>query len=204
MSHPLNWDLKTILPAPGTSDFSSIWETYRTSLQELADRSDSLPSLADSSGTDAWGKFLADYERSETTACDLYSGIGCYAADDAENVQIQQLEAAMSALDPLRERIAANVEFAFQQIDAAGFDAWLASSPQMRRIEYFLRLRRRNAQFRLPKEQELLAADLGVDGIHAWGRLFDRLSGSLKVKVMERGEIVEKSPGQIRFDVPDR
>jgi len=204
MSHPLNWDLNTLLPAPGTSDFCSLWDTYRTSLQELADRSDSLPPLADCSGTDAWGKFLADYERAETTAGDLRSGIGCYAADDAENVQIQQLEAAISALDPLRERIAANVEFAFQEIDAAGFDAWLARSPEMRRIEYFLRLRRRNAQFRLPKEQELLAADLGVDGIHAWGRLFDRLSGSLKVKVMERGEIVEKSPGQIRFDVPDR
>jgi len=50
----------------------------------------------------------------------------------------------------------------------------------------------------------LLAADLAVDGIHAWGRLYDRLSGELRIKVMERGEVVEKSPGQIRFDSPER
>ena len=29
---------------------------------------------------------------------------------------------------------------------------------------------------RLPKEMENLAADLAVDGIHGWGRLYDRIS----------------------------
>lgn len=204
MPYPQNWDIKSLLPAPGTPEFSAIWSDYRSSLNSLAERSDSLPSLKNSSGTKEWSEFLAEYERVETIAGDLHSGIGCYAADDAENVQIQQLEAALSSLDPLRERIAANMEFAFQEVDDRGFTDWLGSSDAFRRIEYYLRIRRRNARFRLPKEQELLAADLGVDGIHAWGRLFDRLSGALKVKVMERGEVVEKSPGQIRFDVPDR
>src|SRR6185436_13237098 len=68
--------------------------------------------------------------------------------------------------------------------------------------EYFLITRRKNAALRLPKSQELLAADLAVDGIHAWGRLFDRLSGSLKVQ--EQGKLVTRSPGQVQFDSPQR
>ncbi|MFQ5733020.1 MAG: M3 family oligoendopeptidase, partial [Planctomycetaceae bacterium] len=51
---------------------------------------------------------------------------------------------------------------------------------------------------------QLFAADLGVDGIHAWGRLYDRISGALKVRVMERGDVVEKSPSQVQFDMPER
>jgi oligoendopeptidase F len=57
---------------------------------------------------------------------------------------------------------------------------------------------------RLPKDQELLAADLAVDAIHAWGRLYDRLSGELRIEVMEKGQIVRKSPGQVHFDSKER
>lgn len=204
MQYPLNWNIQSLVPSISTPEFEELWNNFKVSLQALSDQSEVLPSLSDSDSGEKWGKFLADYERLETTAWDLHAGIGCYAADDTENVRVQQMEAALSSLNPLRERVAANIEFAFQQVDSVGFDAWLAGNPQFKRIEYFLRLKRRNARFRLPKEQELLAADLGVDGIHAWGRLFDRLSGALRVKVMERGEIVKKSPGQVRFDMPDR
>src|SRR6185369_16503300 len=77
-------------------------------------------------------------------------------------------------------------------------DAWLKQNA------FFLRQRRKNARMRLPKAEELLAADLAVDGLHAWGRMYDRVSGDLRVKVMERGEVVEKSPGQIRLDSSER
>src|SRR5690606_39109017 len=61
-----------------------------------------------------------------------------------------------------------------------------------------------NAAQRLPKDQELLAAELAVDAIHAWGRLYDRLSGELRIDVMEKGEVVRKSPGQVSLDSPER
>ncbi|HUE17374.1 MAG TPA: M3 family oligoendopeptidase, partial [Planctomycetaceae bacterium] len=59
-------------------------------------------------------------------------------------------------------------------------------------------------RLRLPKEMENLAADLAVDGIHGWGRLYDRISGALRVRVMERGEVVAKSPSQVQLDSPER
>lgn len=205
MPHPKNWDLESLLPAPSSPEFQKIWESFQSRLNSLAEQSDALPNCSTGQdSTSRWAIFLTEYQELETTSADLHSGIGCYAADDAGNIRFQQLEAALSSLDPLREKITANVEFAFQKLTESEFENWVNSSAQLKELGYFLRLRRRNAKFRLPKDQELLAAELGVDGIHAWGRLFDRLSGALRVKVMERGELVEKSPGQIRFDIPDR
>jgi len=81
---------------------------------------------------------------------------------------------------------------------------FLDADPALAEIAFYLNDQRRRAALRLPKEQELLAADLDVDGIHAWARLYDRVSGVLRIEVMERGELVEKSPGQVQFDSPQR
>ncbi|MFM8223699.1 MAG: oligoendopeptidase F, partial [Planctomycetaceae bacterium] len=96
------------------------------------------------------------------------------------------------------------LEFALQRATEADLEPWLESGPWLRSNRFFLEERRRNASLRLEPEQEQLVNRLAVDGQHAWGRLYDRLSGELRVQVMEKGEVVEKSPSQIRFDSPER
>lgn len=200
-----NWDLDSLLPHPAGNEFPKVVDAYKRDLQALAARSDALPAVsrkpADSA---AWAAFLREYERLEMLATDLYAFIGCHAAADAANKLYRQFEAALSALDPLRERNSTNVEFALRDAGDADFEEFVAGDDVLARNAFFLAQRRKNARLRLPRGEELLAADLAVDGIHAWGRLYDRLSGELRVKVMEKGEVVEKSPGQIRFDSPER
>lgn len=203
--YALNWDLDSLMPHPASAEFAALLEQFRVSLQALADRSDGLSApTTDAAGVTAWVAFLREYERLESLAGDLNSFIGCHAAVDAGNKQFRQIEAALSALEPLRERVSTNVEFAFREANDDGFAAFIRRDEWLRQNEFFLAQRRRNARMRLPKGEETLAADLGVDGIHAWGRLYDRLSGNLRITVMEKGELVEKSPGQIRFDSPER
>jgi pepF/M3 family oligoendopeptidase len=201
----LNWDLESLLPHPASAEFTAVFEQFRASLTTLADRSERVPPLAgEAADTAFWVAFLTEYERLEAQAVDLSSFINCHAAADAGNARFRRIEAAVAALEPLRERIATNVEFALREAADADFSAFVRRDPWLSRNEFFLSERRRNAQSRLPKGEESLAADLAVDGIHAWGRLYDRLSGDLRIRVMEKGEIVEKSPGQIRFDSPER
>jgi pepF/M3 family oligoendopeptidase len=200
-----NWDLDSLLPPPAGEEFPKIVEAYRRDLEALAQQSDQLPPVSHNVGHALpWGVFLAEYKRSEMQATDLSAFIGCHAAADAGNTLYRKFEAALSALDPLRERISTNVEFALRDASDADFDGLLASHPATAQIAFFLVQRRKNAQLRLARGEELLAADLAVDGIHAWGRLYDRLSGDLRIRVMEKGELVEKSPGQIRYDSPER
>lgn len=200
-----NWDLVSLLPHPASPEFPRIMDAYRQGLKELADRSDRLPEVSGRAGDPAaWGAFLHECERLEMQAADLASFIGCHAAADAANKLFRQYEANLSALDPLRERIMTNLEFALRDARDADFQALIAADPTLSQNGFFLSQRRKNALLRLPRGEELLAADLAVDGIHAWGRLYDRLSGELRIRVMEKGEVVEKSAGQIRFDSPER
>lgn len=205
LKYDQNWDLDSLLPSPAGDEFPKIVETYRRDLQVLAEQSDQLPAVNGSKAPAAsWGKFLRECERLEMQATDLFAFIGCHAAADAANKLYRQFEAALSALDPLRERVSTNLEFALRDASQADFDALIAADESLSKNAFFLAQRRKNARLRLPRGEELLAADLAVDGIHAWGRLYDRLSGELRIKVMEKGEVVEKSPGQIRFDSPER
>ena len=200
-----NWDLDSLLPHPTGEEFPKIVEGYRDALRALAERSDHLPAFSPGGGNGtAWAGFLRECERLEMQAGDLSSFIGCHAAADAANKLYRQFEAALSAVDPLRERISTNLEFALRDASETDFKALVDADPVLASNAFFLAQRRKNARLRLPRGEESLAADLAVDGIHAWGRLYDRLSGELRIKVMEKGEVVEKSPGQIRFDSPER
>ena len=203
--YPVTWELDSILPHPETPEFGSVLSDYKVRLTTLADESDRLPAISpDAADVAGWMKFLAEYAAVEKLASDLASFAGCHAAADAANKRFQQLEGELSALDPLRSKVATNVEFAVKEVDVASLEQMLNANAVLSELRFFFDERRRNAAFRLPKAQEQLANDLAVDAIHAWGRMYDRLSGELKIKVMERGEVIEKSPGQVMFDSPQR
>lgn len=202
---PITWDLASLLPHPDAPEFRKHLADFKSRLEQLAADSDHMPGVAvTKESLRAWSSFLQRYEVIDAQATDLRAFIECHCAADAENKRFQQLDAELAALSPLREKIATNVEFALKDVPIDVFHEFLRSAPELERIRYFLLLRRRNAELRLPKDQELLAAELAVDGIHAWGRLYDRLSGALKVTVSERGKPVTKSVSQVMMDSPQR
>ncbi len=202
---PLTWELDSILPHPESADFRAVLNDYRSRLTQLADEADRLPPLdAEPQSVSAWKRLLAGYAAVESLANDLSSFAGCHAAAAAANKLFQQLEGELSALDPLRAKVATNIEFAVKEANADNLQRMLSVDSELAELRFFFDERRRNAALRLPKEREQLANDLAVDAIHAWGRLYDRLSGELKIKIMDKGEVVEKSPGQVMFDSPQR
>lgn len=204
-SFPLTWDLASLAPVPTSAEFRQQLDQFKARLADFAASTNSLPAVDAAPGSAArWVGLITEYELLDSRATDLKALIECYAAGDAENKFYQQLQAELSTLTPLREQIATNLEFAFKEASDEGFAALIAAAPELKRNEYFLTTRRRNAALRLPKSQELLASDLAVDGLHAWGRMFDRLSGSLKVTVQEKGKLVTRSPGQVQFDSAQR
>ena len=201
----LVWDLDSILPHPQTHEFQNVFQDFREDLRRLAERSENLPSANGAGETvAAWREFLKDYENIAARGSELSSFIGCHAAADADNKLFQQYEARLSTLSPFKAQIATNLEFAVKQSSAADLVAMVSADAYLEEIEFFLAEAKRNAALRLPKQQELLAADLAVDGFEAWGRLYDRISGGLRIAVMEKGEVVKKSVSQVQFDMPER
>ena len=200
-----NWDLDSLYPHPESAEFATIFGSLADDLKALADRSRSLPPVcAEDACVAHWRTFLMHYQDTDSRMGELNSFIGCHAAAHANSKLFQQFEARLAQLAPLREQIATNLELALQSAGDDDFNAFCTGHPDLARIQFFLEQSRRKASLRLPGEQELLAAQLGVDGIHGWGRLYDRVSADLRIEVMERGEIVRRSPGQVQFDSPQR
>ena len=202
---PQTWELVSLAPAPSTTEFRTKLEQFKTRLKSLAEATNSLPSVnAHADNVDRWVVLMTEYEFVDATAADFRALADCYAAADAENKAYRSLQAELAAITPDREQIATNVEFALRDASEPDFLAFIDAAEVLQRNRYFLVTRRRNAELRLPKSQELLAADLAVDGLHGWGRLYDRISSSLKVQVQEQGKLVSRSPGQVQFDSPQR
>lgn len=197
------WDLDSLYPRPDSLEFKGLLESFKKDLAQLADQSEKLPPVEPAQAKH-WADYLEQVERVFATAGDLGSFVGCHSAADAENKAFQQIEAGLAATGPQRNQVFTNIELAFRGLSDVQLQQFAAGDPRLKKIRFFLEDCRANAQLRLSKDMELLAGELGVDGIHAWGRFYDRVSGELKVEVMEKGEIVKKSPGQIRPDLMDR
>ena len=203
--YPLTWELDSLYPHPQSDEFRAIVDQLKTELSRLADLSEDLPGVDSSdAAVSSWSEFLTQHAEAHAEFTAVNAFIGCHAAADAANKMFQRYEGELSALSPLQAQVATNIEFAFQAADDDTFAAFTAASPALQENAYFLNVCRREAKLRLPKEQELLAAELDVDGLHAWGRVYDRLSGELRIPIQERGKIVERSPGQVQFDMPQR
>src|SRR5690606_18296826 len=194
----------SLAPHPASEDFRALLDAYARDLQQLAADSERLPPVGAADAAAAWESLVERYADVHGRTEDLHSFVGCHAAADAGNRHFQHLEAELSALSPLRQQVLTNLELAAADASDAQFARFLTSAPALQTQAFFLEECRRNGAFRLPREQELLANALDVDGRHAWGRLYDRLSSELRVEVMEQGEVVRKSPGQVSWDSNER
>lgn len=198
------WELGSLLPGPLTPAFQAHLDQFKDELIQAADRSDRLPQVSDVGASTEWGEFVEHLSVILARQEDMQAFVGCHSAVDAENKEIQRVEGALAALSPLRQRVLANVELAFVGISEQTFEQFVAGDSRLQVLRFVLEECRRNAGLRLPKEQEQLVNELAVDGLQAWSRLYDRISGELKIEVMERGQVVRKSPGQIQFDMAER
>lgn len=201
-AYPVNWDLDTLYPRPDSPDFAPLLEALKRDMRQLAEDSEDLPAFRERPAD--WGVFLDRMSDVLGRYEDLGSFVGCHAADEAGNKVFQRTEGALSSLDPFWQQALTNIELQLKEIPEEDLRQIAAKEERLSRVQFYLEERKRAAALRLPKGEELLAADLSVDGLHAWSRLYDRLSGELRVEVMEKGEVVRKSPGQVQFDSPER
>lgn len=201
-SFPDVWDLSSLANQPESDEF-------RESLSNLGEN---LKSLAESAaivfGTNKSVTRLSDllqlYQELRCQYTDTVAIVECYAAADSTNELYQNYEALLATYRPYLEQIQTLIDYFLTHLPVLEYEALEESDEFFRSIKFYLAESRATARFRLPKAEEKLASEMDIDGIHAWGRLYDRLAGKLKIPVLEKGDFVHKSPGQVLFDSPER
>ncbi|MDB6116268.1 MAG: oligoendopeptidase pepF/M3 family [Verrucomicrobiaceae bacterium] len=108
----------------------------------------------------------------------LSAYLGCLSADDANDEAVKADEAWMSTLDAESVKLRATLQSALAAMTNSAFEELLAE-PSLKGADHAVKRMRIEGKQQMAAELESLAADLNVNGLHAWGRLYDTLSGKM-------------------------
>ena len=193
----VSWDLASEYPAPDSAEIEADLARLMSLLDEVERLNTVLIPLLDAAGElsveaargpiEAAREVFAVSEEAARLLRDPGVYANCLLSVDSGDEGAQALR---GRLQSYRKRFAELAEPLSQFLDRAPeevVEAWLAdeaTAPARFSVEHS---RKRRHEL-LGIEEETLAAGLAEDGIHAWGRLYDQLSGTLTCEVMVGNE----------------
>ena len=193
----VSWDLASEYPAPDSAELEADLARLMSLLDEVERLNTVLIPLLDAGGElsveaargpiEAAREVFAVSEEAARLLRDPGVYANCLLSVDSGDEGAQALR---GRLQSYRKRFAELAEPLSQFLDRAPeevVEAWLAdeaTAPARFSVEHS---RKRRHEL-LGIEEETLAAGLAEDGIHAWGRLYDQLSGTLTCEVMVGNE----------------
>jgi oligoendopeptidase F len=204
----MTWDLTSYFREFNGAEMLQFKEAMRADIDALQRDAAALPVLT-KDNAHAWEHLLARHEDLARRMSHLSSYISCLASADARHEAYVQEEAALARWRAEVAKI--RVEFLRALKDASDevFANWVAR-PGLAGAQNYLNRLREEARRAMSPEEEIVAADLGVDGIQAWGRLYDTISSKLefdmvypdgrreRVPMSQRRSLMDHRDGRIR------
>lgn len=181
MTTQMNWDLSSYFPEFGGPEMRQFKEVLVGDLARLLAEAQALAPL-DAQNSGQWEELFIRTEDVDTRLAHWASYTGCLSAVDAANEAYAREESELDLVRASYTKLEVELRRALREAGDGVFAAFL-SRPGLEGCAHFLKTMRREAQWSMPPAEERLAADLGVDGIQAWGRLYDTLSGKLEFEM---------------------
>ncbi|MCC7264350.1 MAG: M3 family oligoendopeptidase [Candidatus Latescibacteria bacterium] len=182
MSTQMNWDLSSYFPDFDGPEMRQFKEALVGDLGRLLAQAQALPALA-ASNIEVWEEILTRAEDLGARLGHWSSYAGCLASADAANEAYAREESELDLVRATYTKLDVELRRALREAGDEVFAA-LVARPGLEGCAHFLRTLRREARWSMAPAEEWLAADLGVDGIQAWGRLYDTLSGKLEFEMV--------------------
>jgi oligoendopeptidase F len=157
-----------------------------------------------SEGTsDQWEELLIKSEALESKLDHIHCYVYCLGSADSKNENYSKEISALKKLTTEFHKLDVDFQRVLKETDDAFFYSFINRENLKDAAYQILRLRER-AQKTMPRELEMLAADLNVDGFHSWSRLYDVISGKLEFDmVMSDGKTVKKPISEWRSLMAD-
>jgi len=176
-----NWDLTPYFPAFDGPEYRTFRTAYAADIEKLTARAGSLGPLAP---TPAWTEQLLAWEKLGSRAGHLSSYLECLRAADGRDEAVAREYAGFHSLLAEHKKLDVVLLDALRQAGDAEFAA-VAAQPELAEARFRLERLRHEARLRMSAELETLAAELEVDGLSAWGRLYDQIAGTLEFELTE-------------------
>lgn len=201
----MTWDLSSYFPEFNGPEMRRFKEELRADIGLLKQRAATLGNLTGETAAE-WEEIVLRQEDLSRRMSHLSSYISCLASSDARNEQYLQEEAALVRTRAEFAKVKIELLRAFKPVSEEVFSAFLARAP-LAGAEHYLNRLREEARRAMTPEKEILATDVGVDGIQAWGRLYDRISSKLEFDMVfpdGRSARLPMSQRRSLMDDPDR
>jgi oligoendopeptidase F len=200
-STPDRWSLESWFSGFGNADYTDFKTILVSDVEALKTQASALGSnVADIIHVINALESLAD------RLGHLSAYLGCLSADDANNEAVKADEAWISTLEAESTKLQASLRSALAALSDAEF-ATLLGDASLKNAKHAVKRMRYEGQHQMKSEMEALAADLNVNGLHAWGRLYDTLTGKMEFEMTfpdGHKESVPMSRRRALMSEPDR
>lgn len=162
-----DWDLTTFFPGPDSAQLLSFLEALESELQEQL-----------AGGVQADTDTILTIEDLGARSRHLGAYLGCLVAARTTDEAAHRARARLSKLSAELDKVVTGLEVALAELDDAAFEE-LAGNPALEPVRYALTRGRAQAHTRMGLQLEELRAEIEVTGLHAWGRMRERVVGRL-------------------------
>ena len=201
----MTWDLTSYFGEFNGAAMLQFKAALRNDIAALQREAATLPALT-KDNAQAWERLLLSNEDLARRMSHLSSYISCLASADARNETYVHEEAVLARWRAEVAKIRAEFLRALKGVDDDTFASLVARSALAGAANYLNRLRE-EARRAMSPDEDILATDLGVDGIQAWGRLYNAVSSKLEFDMLYpdgRRERVPMSQRRSLMDHRDR
>lgn len=201
MKYPEVWDLASIFKGGSTSEeFKQFVQETDRLLAEL-DRS-----LGDSDASiDQLEKHLHNAQDYMQRTRQAGAFISCLTAQDVKDKQATLWLGKITEQSTKLQTIWGALE---EELGTLTEEQWngLVTRSSLMGVAFNLEERRQLVKEKLPPAEEKIAAELAIDGYHAWGNVYNEAVGRMQIPFEENGEEKLLSAGQLqnRLNSPDR
>lgn len=201
----MSWDLTSYFEEFNGAEMLRFKAALRDDIAALRRNAAALPCLSELYA-DAWEDILRCHEELLRRMSHLSSYITCLASADARNEAYLKEEAELTRIRAELGKVRIELLRAFKESSNELFSRFTDRGAFHGAQNYLNRLRE-EARRAMSPEKEVLATDLGIDGIQAWGRLYDTVSSKLEFEMAFPDGTRKRVPMSQRrslLDDPDR
>jgi oligoendopeptidase F len=180
-TNPRVWDLTSYFPAFDGPEYREFRAALKTDIERHTAEAAALAALSPATQA-TWAIHFNAFEDLSARFYHMASYLGNLGAADTTSEAYQREEAQHAAAGAGLEKLGVELLRAFQGVSDADWAAFIAQ-PSLKGADFYLGRMREAAKRRMSKHEETLAADLGVDGISAWGRLYDTVTGKMSFEM---------------------
>ncbi len=184
--------MSAYFPSLGSAEYTRFCQEHASKVQQWEQFQEQQLAIAEDT-ISVWAKQLLELETIESHSEHLGSYLGCLSAADGLDEKIKQESALHSSRVASVNKLLVAARAALGQANECDYDI-LLDLPELAGCTHYCNRLRHQAKRSMSAPLEQLSEDLAVNGIAAWGRLYDQVSGTLDFSHEVPGQEVKNLP----------